>query len=73
MMLLGSSISAGRAVRHSLRPADARLAAVRVVVLASAISAGIHAALAPGHFEEGSGAGAGFPSPPCCSAPSPWP
>jgi hypothetical protein len=34
--------------------------ALRVVILACAISAGIHAALAPQHFEEGTGAGAGF-------------
>jgi drug/metabolite transporter (DMT)-like permease len=32
----------------------------RIVVLASAISAGIHGALAPEHFEEGAGAGLGF-------------
>jgi hypothetical protein len=31
-----------------------------VVILACAISAGIHGALAPGHFEEGTGAGLGF-------------
>jgi hypothetical protein len=31
-----------------------------VVVLAGAISAGIHGALAPDHFAEGSGAGVGF-------------
>ena len=31
-----------------------------VVILACAISAGIHGALAPAHFEEGTGAGAGF-------------
>jgi hypothetical protein len=31
-----------------------------VVILACAISAGIHGALAPEHFEEGTGAGAGF-------------
>jgi CHASE2 domain-containing sensor protein len=31
-----------------------------VVVLACAISAGIHGALVPEHFEEGAGAGAGF-------------
>jgi hypothetical protein len=31
-----------------------------VVILACAISAGIHGALAPGHFAEGMGAGAGF-------------
>jgi len=31
-----------------------------IVVLACAVSAGIHAALAPAHFEEGTGAGVGF-------------
>jgi hypothetical protein len=31
-----------------------------LVILASAISAGIHAALAPAHFAEGAGAGVGF-------------
>ena len=31
-----------------------------VVILACAISAGIHGALAPAHFEEGTGAGVGF-------------
>jgi hypothetical protein len=31
-----------------------------IVVLASAISVGIHGALAPEHFEEGAGAGLGF-------------
>ena len=31
-----------------------------VVILACAISAGIHGALASGHFAEGTGAGAGF-------------
>jgi hypothetical protein len=31
-----------------------------VVILACAISAGIHGALAPGHFAEGIGAGGGF-------------
>jgi hypothetical protein len=31
-----------------------------VVILAGAISAGIHGALAPAHFDEGTGAGAGF-------------
>ena len=31
-----------------------------VVILACAISAGIHAALVPGHFDEGTGAGLGF-------------
>jgi hypothetical protein len=31
-----------------------------VVILACAISAGIHGALAPDHFAEGAGAGAGF-------------
>jgi drug/metabolite transporter (DMT)-like permease len=39
------------------RSAEARAAAV---ILACAISAGIHAALAPEHFEETVGAGAGF-------------
>jgi len=33
---------------------------VDVVILACAISAGIHGALAPEHFEEGTGAGVGF-------------
>jgi hypothetical protein len=31
-----------------------------VVILACAISAGIHGALAPGHLDEGTGAGLGF-------------
>jgi hypothetical protein len=31
-----------------------------IVILTCAISAGIHAALVPDHFEEGTGAGAGF-------------
>jgi hypothetical protein len=31
-----------------------------IVILACAISAGIHGALAPAHFEEGTGAGVGF-------------
>jgi hypothetical protein len=31
-----------------------------VVILACAVSAGIHGALAPAHFAEGAGAGAGF-------------
>jgi hypothetical protein len=31
-----------------------------VVILACAVSAGIHGALAPAHFAEGTGAGAGF-------------
>ncbi len=31
-----------------------------VVILACAISAGIHGALVPGHFDEGTGAGLGF-------------
>jgi hypothetical protein len=31
-----------------------------VVVLACAVSAGVHGALAPGHFDEGLGAGLGF-------------
>jgi hypothetical protein len=31
-----------------------------VVILACAISAGVHGALVPGHFEEGTGAGLGF-------------
>jgi hypothetical protein len=31
-----------------------------VVILACAISAGVHAALAPDHFHEGTGAGLGF-------------
>jgi hypothetical protein len=31
-----------------------------VVIIACAISAGIHGALVPGHFEEGTGAGLGF-------------
>jgi hypothetical protein len=31
-----------------------------VVILACAVSAGIHGALAPEHFEEGAGAGIGF-------------
>ena len=31
-----------------------------VVILACAISAGIHGALAPHHFSEGAGAGFGF-------------
>jgi len=31
-----------------------------VVILAAGISAGIHGALVPGHFDEGTGAGLGF-------------
>ena len=31
-----------------------------VVILAGAVSAGIHAALVPGHFDEGNGAALGF-------------
>jgi hypothetical protein len=31
-----------------------------IVVIACAVSAGIHAALVPGHFSEGTGAGVGF-------------
>ena len=31
-----------------------------VVILACAVSAGIHGALVPGHFDEGAGSGAGF-------------
>ena len=31
-----------------------------VVILACAVSGGIHGALAPGHFDEGTGAGLGF-------------
>jgi hypothetical protein len=31
-----------------------------VVILACAVSAGIHGALVPGHFDEGTGAGLGF-------------
>ena len=31
-----------------------------IVILACAVSAGIHAALVPGHFDEGAGAGFGF-------------
>jgi hypothetical protein len=31
-----------------------------VVILACAISAGVHGALVPGHFDEGTGAGLGF-------------
>jgi hypothetical protein len=39
-----------------------RLAELRndVVILACAISAGIHGALVPGHFDEGTGSGLGF-------------
>lgn len=39
-----------------------RLAELRsdVVILACAVSAGIHGALAPDHFDEGTGAGEGF-------------
>jgi hypothetical protein len=33
-----------------------------IVILACAISAGIHGALIPGHFDEGTGAGLGFAS-----------
>ena len=33
---------------------------VDIVILAAAISAGIHGALAPDHFAEGTGAGVGF-------------
>jgi hypothetical protein len=31
-----------------------------LVIVACAVSAGVHGALAPAHFEEGTGAGAGF-------------
>ena len=31
-----------------------------VVILACAVSAGVHGALVPGHFDEGTGEGAGF-------------
>ena len=31
-----------------------------IVILACAVSAGVHGALAPGHFDEGTGAGPGF-------------
>jgi hypothetical protein len=44
----------------------------RIVVLASAISAGIHGALAPEHFEEGAGAGFGFVVATCSSSGSPY-
>jgi hypothetical protein len=39
-----------------------RLAELRadVVIIACAVSAGIHGALVPGHFDEGTGAGLGF-------------
>jgi CHASE2 domain-containing sensor protein len=39
-----------------------RLAELRadIVIVACAVSAGIHGALAPGHFAEGTGAGLGF-------------
>ena len=57
-MLSGRSISTERA--SSQRRAGARVAALRLVVIACAISAGIHGALTPAHFEEGGGAGAGF-------------
>lgn len=33
---------------------------IDIVILACAVSAGIHAALAPDHFREGTGAGVGF-------------
>ena len=41
---------------------DVKLAALRIdlVILACAISAGIHGALVQDHFEEGTGAGLGF-------------
>jgi hypothetical protein len=38
-------------------PAELR---IDLVILACAISAGVHAALVPDHFEEGTGAGVGF-------------
>jgi hypothetical protein len=59
-MLLRNSISARRATRLPLGLGDAQVTAVRIVVLGCAISAGIHVALTPEHFAEGSGAGAGF-------------
>jgi hypothetical protein len=39
-----------------------RLAELRadIVIVACAVSAGIHGALVPGHFDEGTGAGLGF-------------
>jgi hypothetical protein len=40
-----------------VRPAELR---TDLVILTCAISAGIHGALAPDHFEEGTGAGLGF-------------
>ena len=59
-MLLRESISARRATRLPLELGDVQVTAVRIVVLGCAISAGIHAALTPEHFAEGSGPGAGF-------------
>ena len=40
-----------------MKPAELR---GDVVILAGAISAGIHGALVPGHFDKGTGAGVGF-------------
>ena len=40
-----------------MKPAELR---GDIVILACAISAGIHGALVPGHFDEGPGAGLGF-------------
>lgn len=47
---------------HPERPGDRPVRAWRidVVIVACAISAGIHGALAPGHFQEGTPAGLGF-------------
>ena len=50
------------------RPVSARRLRRDVVILACAISAGIHGALVPDHFDEGDGAGLGFVPPPSCSS-----
>jgi hypothetical protein len=41
-------------------PQQGRALRTDIVILACAVSAGIHAALTPDHFEEGTGAGVGF-------------
>jgi hypothetical protein len=58
-VFFGSSMSTSR-LSPGVRPVDGQTAALRIVVLACGISAGVHAALIPEHFSEGTPAGAGF-------------